>query len=73
MPLIYWGEDGSHLPPKEVPEGGYGRLLKGFLVFGEADFVVLLLHYGVIYEKMWIITPARKGLKLKVAHEPPPF
>ena len=25
------GEGGSHLPPKEVPEANYGRLLKGFI------------------------------------------
>ena len=35
MPLIYWGEGGSHLPPKEVSDSGYGRLLKGFLTFNE--------------------------------------
>ena len=25
------GEGGSHLPPKEVPDASYGRLLKGFI------------------------------------------
>jgi protein SMG8 len=31
LPFIYWGEGGSHLPPKEVPDASYGRLLKGFI------------------------------------------
>ena len=42
--LLFWfssrtfiisGEGGSHLPPKEVPESTYGRLLKGYIGISE--------------------------------------
>jgi len=31
--IIYWSEGGSHLPPKDISEKGYGRLLKGLLTY----------------------------------------
>lgn len=31
LPAIYWGEEGSHLPPVEPPPLAYGLLLKGLL------------------------------------------
>ena len=35
LPLIYWGEEGSHLPPAEVPDPKFARLLKRFLSYVE--------------------------------------
>ena len=37
LPFIYCGKDGSHLPPMEVPEPGYAKLLKGCIVVVEED------------------------------------
>ena len=31
LPYIYCGEGGAHLPPAEMPESGYAKLLKGFI------------------------------------------
>ena len=37
LPLIYCGEGGAHLPPRDAPAAGYGRLLKAVLTAQEGD------------------------------------
>ena len=41
LPFIYCGKEGSHLPPMEVPESGYGKLLKGCIQVVEEEIDLL--------------------------------
>lgn len=40
LPFIYCGKEGSHLPPKDVPDLEYARLLKGCINVIEEDLTV---------------------------------
>ena len=37
LPFIYCGQEGSHLPPQEVPNLNYARLLEGCIQIVEED------------------------------------
>lgn len=37
LPYIYCGEGGAHIPPRDPPAAGYGRLLKGVISAKEED------------------------------------
>ena len=37
LPFIYCGQEGSHLPPQEVPNLSYARLLEGCIQIVEED------------------------------------
>ena len=39
LPFIYCGKEGSHLPPKEVPNPDYAKLVKGCINIIEEELV----------------------------------